>query len=95
MFCVGFFIFGPQMLIGVAATELSHKKAAGTATGFIGCFSYLGAAVAGYPFGKILQDYGWRVFFVVLVACALIAVLFLFPLMGIKKKRARLEQAAT
>lgn len=95
MFCVGFFIFGPQMLIGVSATELSHKKAAGTVTGFIGCFSYLGAAVAGYPCGKILQDFGWEAFFVVLVACALIAVLFLFPLMGSKKRTLRLEKAAT
>lgn len=86
MFCVGFFVFGPQMLIGIAATELSHKKAAGTATGFIGCFSYLGAAVAGFPFGKILQDFGWELFFVVLVACATLAVLFLLPLMGDKRK---------
>ena len=46
MFLIGFFIFGPQMLIGIAAAELSHKKAAGTATGFAGCFAYLGAASA-------------------------------------------------
>jgi len=32
-FTVGFFVFGPQMLIGLAAVECSHKEAAGTVTG--------------------------------------------------------------
>ncbi|MBI5345551.1 MAG: MFS transporter family glucose-6-phosphate receptor UhpC, partial [Chlamydiae bacterium] len=66
LFLIGFFIFGPQMLIGVAAAELSHKKAAGTATGFIGWFGYLGAAVAGAPLGGIIKHYGWSGFFFVL-----------------------------
>ena len=38
-FAIGFFIFGPQMLIGMAA-ECSHKDAAGAATGFVGLFAY-------------------------------------------------------
>lgn len=41
-FAIGFFIFGPQMLIGMAAAECSHKDAAGAATGFVGLFAYLG-----------------------------------------------------
>ncbi|MES2272869.1 MAG: MFS transporter, partial [Chlamydiota bacterium] len=44
LFLFGFFIFGPQMLIGVATAELSHKKAAAMATGFAGTFAYFGAA---------------------------------------------------
>lgn len=79
MFLIGFFIFGPQMLIGVAAAELSHKKAAGTATGFAGCFAYGGAAVASL-FGKIAQDFGWYGFFIALAGCAAIAALLLLPL---------------
>ncbi|VEC84842.1 regulatory protein UhpC [Raoultella ornithinolytica] len=35
-FTTGFFVFGPQMLIGMAAAECSHKEAAGAATGFVG-----------------------------------------------------------
>ncbi|MCH9811527.1 phosphoglycerate transporter protein PgtP [bacterium] len=73
MFSVGFFVFGPYMLIGMAAAELSHKKAAGAATGFVGWFAYIGAASAGYPFGKIAEDYGWNTFFVVLAVCVLLA----------------------
>ena len=80
MFLVGFVIFGPQMLIGMAAAESTHKTGAGTATGFVGFFAYLGAAVAGYPVGKITQDYGWLGFFVLLGGCALITTSLLIPL---------------
>ena len=59
---IGLLIFGPQMLIGIAAAELAHKKAAATATGFIGWIAYLGAATAGYPLGRITQDFGWKGF---------------------------------
>lgn len=86
MFFIGFLIFGPQMLIGVAAAELAHKKAAGTATGFAGCFAYLGAAAAGYPFGKIAQEFGWSVFLLALCVCGVIAVLILLPMWGVKSR---------
>jgi OPA family sugar phosphate sensor protein UhpC-like MFS transporter len=32
----GIFVFGPQMLIGLAAVECGHKQAAGSITGFLG-----------------------------------------------------------
>ena len=84
VFLIGFFIFGPQMLIGVAAAELSHKNAAGTATGFTGWFAYIGAAVAGGPLGMIIKNLGWNAFFWVLIICAIIALGFLLPLWNIK-----------
>ena len=84
LFFIGFFVFGPQMLIGLAAAELSHKKAAGTATGFVGWFAYAGAAVAGAPLGAIAHDWGWEGFFVILTACGIIALLILIPIWGIK-----------
>jgi len=83
MFFIGFFVFGPQMLIGVAAAELSHKKAAGTSTGFTGIFSYIGAAVAGGPLGNFMQQYGWEGFFIILVAAAVIALLLLSTLWSV------------
>lgn len=81
-FLIGFFIFGPQMLIGIAAAELSHKEAAGTATGFAGWFAYFGAAVAGLPVGKVTKDFGWNGFFIILIICAICALVFLLPLWG-------------
>lgn len=80
LFILGFSIFGPQMLIGITAAELSHKKAAATSTGFVGWMAYLGAAVAGYPLGLIAQEIGWNGFFWFLTGCSLLAVLLLFPL---------------
>ncbi len=86
LFIIGFLIFGPQMLIGMHAAELSHKKAAATATGFTGWMAYTGAAVAGYPLGLITQNYGWDGFFVVLTLCAVLSTLLLLPLWSIKSR---------
>ncbi len=84
MFAIGFLIFGPQMLIGMAAVELSHKKAAGTSNGFVGWVAYLGAATAGYPISKIAEVWGWYGFFVALVLCGIITVSLLIPLWSIR-----------
>ncbi|MCB1181377.1 MAG: MFS transporter [Chlamydiia bacterium] len=80
LFTIGFFLFGPQMLIGLAAAELSHKKAAGTASGFAGWFAYFGAASAGYPLGKVAQDYGWSGYFVILGGCCMLTILLFLPM---------------
>ena len=71
------------MLIGMAAAELSHKNATATATGFVGCFAYLGAAVAGGPLGAITQAYGWDVYLLTLFACAAIGGLIMLPLWSV------------
>ena len=76
-FSIGFFIFGPQMLIGVAAAELSHKKAAGASTGFIGLWGYIGAALSGYPIGVVITHWHWQGFFSTLILCAICSVLLL------------------
>ncbi len=79
MILVGFSVFGPQMMIGMAAAELAHKKASATATGFIGWFGYLGAAMAGYPLARIAQDWGWGGFYFALAFCCLASIIFLLP----------------
>lgn len=91
MFVIGVLIFGPQMLIGMAAAELSHKKAAGTATGFTGWIAYLGAATAGYPISKVIEIWGWYGFFSTLAVCGLIAVALLLPLWGVTKSTKKRE----
>lgn len=84
VFVIGFLIFGPQMLIGMAAVELSHKKAAGGATGFIGFIAYLGMANAGYPLTKVMESTGWNGFFATLVFCGVVSVLLLLPFWAVK-----------
>ena len=89
LFLFGFFIFGPQMLIGMVPAELSHKKAAATATGFVGCFAYVGAAMAGGPLGAVMQEWGWNAFFLILIACSVIAAVLLAPLWSLKSSPQR------
>ncbi len=84
LFLIGFFIFGPQTLIGLAAAELSHKKAGASATGFTGSWAYLGAAAAGYPLIKLTELFGWEVFFMTLGACGVITALLLLPLWSVR-----------
>ncbi|WP_068467057.1 MFS transporter [Candidatus Protochlamydia phocaeensis] len=83
MFIIGFMIFGPQMMIGLAAAELSHKKAAATSTGFVGFFAYVGAAFAGYPLGSITQGWGWQGFFWSLLICCIVSTMLLLPLWSV------------
>ncbi len=73
IFCLGFVVFGPQMLVGMSAAELSHREAAGASTGFAALFAYLGAALAGYPLGVVLTYWHWNGFFMVLAVCSIIA----------------------
>ncbi len=84
LFVIGFFLFGPQMLIGLTAAELSHKKAAGTASGFAGWFAYFGAASAGYPLGKVAQEYGWNGYFWILCACGIVTIFLFLPMWNAK-----------
>lgn len=83
VFAIGFTVFGPQMLIGMAAAELSHKKAAATSTGFVGWFAYAGAALAGYPLGRITDDLGWNGFFITMLACSALSLVLLLPLWSV------------
>ncbi len=80
-FSCGFFVFGPQMLTGLAAVECCHKDAAGSVTGFLGLFAYLGAALAGWPLAHIIERYGWPGMFVALAIAATLIALLLMPLL--------------
>lgn len=80
---LGFAVFGPQLLIGVAAAELVHKKAAASANGFIGMGAYLGIAAAGYPLGKAIDIFGWEGFFIPLIICCFIPILVLIPMWNV------------
>jgi len=77
LFTVGFFIYGPIMIIGLHALELVPKKAAGTAAGFTGFFGYVfGAAPAGAGVGWIAGHWHWQGVYLTMIACCLLAMLF-------------------
>jgi OPA family glycerol-3-phosphate transporter-like MFS transporter/OPA family sugar phosphate sensor protein UhpC-like MFS transporter len=74
----GFFIYGPQCLIGICAANLATKRAAAAAAGLTGLCGYLSTAVSGYGVGWLAKHYGWDAPFMLFGASALIgALLFL------------------
>lgn len=84
---IGFFVFGPQMLAGLAAAELVNKKAAGTSNGFAGLFGYFGAAVSGYPLGAVIYTWGWYKYFYVLGFCSVMVLVILLPMWSVGEVR--------
>lgn len=80
LIAIGFFIYGPVMLIGVQALDLAPKNAAGTAAGLTGFFGYFfgTALLANVLIGYVAQV-GWDwVFILLLIACALSIVFMSF-----------------
>jgi sugar phosphate permease len=45
IFCIGFFLYGPQMLIGLCGAELVGPDAVGASQGFLGWIAYAGAVL--------------------------------------------------
>ncbi|QDU80368.1 Glycerol-3-phosphate transporter [Polystyrenella longa] len=88
MFClavIGFFVYPPVMLLGVAALDMTSKKAVGVAAGFVGLFGYIGRTVQAKGFGAISHYYtelgaveqGWEVILYSIVGCTLLSIFLL------------------
>jgi len=97
IFSIGFFIYGPQMLVGLAGAEIVNKDAVSTTIGFLGWVAYLGASFAGFPLTTMVTRYGWQAYFASLMGCGVVAILLLLPMwrlgMGENVKKPLLEQA--
>lgn len=77
LIAIGFFVYGPIMIIGLHALDLVPKKAAGTAAGFTGFFGYVfGSAIAGTGVGWIADHWGWGGVFGTMVVCCVLAMGF-------------------
>jgi OPA family glycerol-3-phosphate transporter-like MFS transporter/OPA family sugar phosphate sensor protein UhpC-like MFS transporter len=73
----GFFIYGPQCLLAVAAANLATKKAAATAIGLTSIFGYASTVVSGWGLGALVQNYGWNIAFEgLIIVAALGSLLF-------------------
>ena len=74
----GFFVYGPQALIGISAANLATNKAAATAVGLTGLFGYASTILSGWGLGLLVQTHGWdRAFYVLLGAAVVGLLLFL------------------
>ena len=63
-----FFVYGPQALYGVCASQQATKYAAGTGNGIVGIFGYASSIVSGVIFGSLAQTGGWDAVFPVAIA---------------------------
>ncbi|HEX8524272.1 MAG TPA: MFS transporter [Tepidisphaeraceae bacterium] len=70
----GFFIYGPQALVGISVANLATKKAAATAVGLTGIFGYASTVLSGWGLGWLVQHYGWDRAFEGLMAMAVCGI---------------------
>lgn len=79
LIAIGFFIYGPVMMIGLQALDLAPKNAAGTAAGFTGFFGYFfGTAIlANIVLGYVAQIAGWDWTFVLLIAACFLSMILI------------------
>ena len=72
LMAAGFFIYGPQALVGIAAANIATKRAAATAGGFCGLFGYGSTIVSGWGLGMLVQYTDWSIALYTLVGMALV-----------------------
>jgi len=92
VFMIGFFLYGPQMLIGLCGAEIVGPKSVGASEGFLGWVAYLGAANAGIPLSIIVKDFGWGAYFTTLLAACGFAALLLVPMTNVPSHVQRVER---
>jgi hypothetical protein len=84
---IGFLVYTPVMFSGVMALDLTSKKAAATAPGFVGLFGYVGGRVLqGKGLGVIAQNYGWDAGLYSVIGCILIGAVLLAFLWNVKPR---------
>lgn len=75
---IGGLIYGPVMLIGLQALDMSPRHVAGTAAGYTGLFGYvLGATLASTGMGIMIDRWGWDVTFMFLIGCCVATIALL------------------
>lgn len=88
----GFFIYGPQALIGIATAQQATKKAAATANGLTGIFGYLSVAVSGVGLGALVDGInhvtpgkGWDTVFLAMIGVALVGMIVFIAMWRVKR----------
>ena len=78
----GFFIYGPQALIGIELGNQATKEASARANGIAGILGYIGSGISGLLVGYVADACGWtRVFETIIV----VAVIGMFVLISMWK----------
>ncbi len=84
---IGFFVYVPVMFSGVMALDLTSKKAAATAAGFVGFFGYVGGRVIqGKGLGVIADTYGWNAGLYAIIGCIFLGIVLLSFLWNVRPR---------
>lgn len=97
----GFFIYGPQALIGIAAANQATNRAAATANGLTGLFGYASGLVSGLVVGYMVDllskshpGKAWDYVFMMMIGMAIVCIL-IFALMWKAKAHGYDDELAT
>ena len=76
---IGFFVYPPVMLLGVAALDMTSKKAVGAAAGFVGLWGYIGRTAQAKGLGWMATNpaYGWDGVMYAIYIATIISILLL------------------
>jgi len=75
---IGFFTFGPHMLVVTALpADLGSRKAASSVTGFIDAMGYVGASLTGVGTGYLIDKINWDAAFYFWIFGALLAAIMM------------------
>ncbi len=72
----GFFIYGPQALIGIVAAQQATNDAAAMANGFMGIMGYAATTVSGLGIALISKHLGWNAALLSIGGFALVGMVF-------------------
>ncbi len=85
---LGFSLYGPQIVVGVASIDFSTKEAAVAANGFVGLMSYaIPSLITGIGLGALTQNYGWSATFFMFFCFSGIALVLFWRLNQRQKKK--------
>ena len=82
----GFFLYGPQALLGVIASNEVSKKAASSAVGIIGFMSYLSTLITGLPLGLFADKFGWHPIFILMAGVSIIGFILILTLWNLRDR---------
>ena len=80
----GFFLYGPQTLVGVVAFKQATKKASATAIGLIGLMSYGSVLITGVGLGWYSDHFGWDTLFLLMAGVSVLGTILSAFLWNIK-----------
>jgi MFS transporter, OPA family, glycerol-3-phosphate transporter len=89
LLCIGFFIFGAQvLLVGTLPVDLARSGTAAAAVGFVNFMGYMGAAAGDKLTGHLVEDHGWPTAVRFWAACAFAGALVIACLWNARAREA-------